>query len=251
MRGEPVDENRAGRPADVASVLKIYDLMEPGEADTWNPVLSEYELGYRLALYSSLARALACVSDRLASLRVLDYGCGNGRSTRTYLEFGLRAAQLTGVDIRPGAIEAARKLHPALRFEVIGGHEAPCGGSRFDWVGVTTVFSSVVSSEARQRLADLLQATLAPGGHLFYFDLIRANAFAGAERIGPGALFAALEPVWHRRLDTYRLVPASERVGLPRAEEGAVATLQRIPLLARIKRRLVPSHEVFLFRRPE
>ena len=73
----------------VDQILTDYETLEPGQSDSWNPVGSKFQLGYRLSLFYALARALQQVEPPLADLRVLDLGCGNGRSTRMYLDMGL------------------------------------------------------------------------------------------------------------------------------------------------------------------
>jgi hypothetical protein len=39
-------------------VLKAYDILEPGDTDSWNPVGNDYELAYRLSLFYCLTKAL-------------------------------------------------------------------------------------------------------------------------------------------------------------------------------------------------
>jgi SAM-dependent methyltransferase len=44
-----------------------------------------------------------------------DFGCGPGQTTKFLFEQGVR--QLTGIDISPGMVNAARKLYPEIKFE--------------------------------------------------------------------------------------------------------------------------------------
>jgi SAM-dependent methyltransferase len=52
------------------------------------------------------------------TVRVVDVGCGNGRSTRALLEFGVRPQNVVGLDLRMSAIEYARTVNPAIAYSV-------------------------------------------------------------------------------------------------------------------------------------
>jgi SAM-dependent methyltransferase len=121
----------------VEQILEDYRDLEPDQSDSWNPVGSKFQLGYRLNLFFALARALQRSERPLHELRVLDLGCGNGRSARMYLDMGLHPEQISGLDLRSGAIALARKLNPAIRFELYDGADLPTG---HNWLSTTTVF---------------------------------------------------------------------------------------------------------------
>jgi SAM-dependent methyltransferase len=168
--------------AAVGQVISDYERLEPGGADSWNPLGSKYQLGYRLAQFYALTMAIRASGVDPDSLRVLDLGCGNGRSTRMYLDLGLRPAQVVGNDLRPNAIAQARALNPAIRFEL---HDGGSLGAGFNWISAATVFSSVSDLAARKQIAARIWHALPPGGFLFYFDMRRANAFAGGDALTP------------------------------------------------------------------
>lgn len=199
------------------SVLGAYRKMEPKGTDRWNPLDRDRELAYRLSLLEHLCRALRLCRNRIAGLRVLDVGCGNGRSTRMYLDFGLGPEQLTGIDLRGDAIEAARRSHPGIRFLACGAR-FPVESKSVDWVSICTVLSSL-EPRARKHLEAEIRRVLAPGGFLFYFDRRRAHEFAGGDRLEPVALFDGLTLL------------SSEDIGL-----GAEAT--------------EPTHSALVFRAP-
>jgi len=230
----------------VDQILADYSRLEPGQSDSWNPLSSKYQLGYRLNLFYALTRALQHVDRPLQDLNVLDLGCGNGRSTRMYLDMGLRPQQLRGLDLRPGAIELASKLNPAIRWEVHDGGTLPSG---HNWLSASTVFSSVTGRESRQAIAARIRESLPPGGYLFYYDLRRANPFAGGDLIDPRLLFADFSVVWSERLGRFTGVPFRDRVRglLASGFQGDDGTAS---LREMISDALAPSNEVFLLRKP-
>jgi SAM-dependent methyltransferase len=179
-----------------AQVVRQYRQMEPDGADTWNPLRSDRELHHRLALYELLCRALRRCPGGLPDLRVLDVGCGNGRSTRMYLDFGIRPGQLTGVDLRPGALDLARQAHSGIRFLAVKDGVFPLGTGSMDWVSLCTVLSSIGGSGARRLIAEEVLRVLAPGGFLFYFDRLTAHGFAGGDRLDPISCFPGLTKLW-------------------------------------------------------
>lgn len=59
--------------------------------------------------------ALTAFAELVGDGRVLDLGCGPGRIAAYLAEKGV---DVFGIDLSPGMVEVARKLHPHLRFEV-------------------------------------------------------------------------------------------------------------------------------------
>lgn len=235
----------------VDQVRADYDLLEPGEADTWNPLFSEFEIAYRLSLFYSLTQALLLSPIPLESLNVLDLGSGNGRSTRMYVDLGLRPEQLMGVDVRFGTIELARKLNPAIRFETYEGDPTVFANQGFNWLSMAGILSTIKSMEKHQQLAEQVYQTLPPGGFLFYFDLYQGLNIVGGGRIHPLKVFSNLKKVWSSPVRSYRFMP-SEFKGRDFVEarrKGVIKQEYRLSLLNRIKRTILPTHEVVLFQR--
>jgi SAM-dependent methyltransferase len=229
----------------VGQILSDYNTLEPGQSDSWNPVGSKYELGYRLNLFYALARSLQFIEPPLRDLRVLDLGCGNGRSARMYLDMGLRPEQISGLDLRPGAVELARKLNPAIQWALYDGGALPLG---HNWVSTTTVFSSVEAHESRQEIAGRIRDGLPSGGYAFYYDFRRTNAFAGRELINPQLLFSGFELVWGQRLGRFASVPMRDRVrGLMASGLGGDSKTASVREM--VGDMLAPSHEALLLRK--
>lgn len=132
----------------------------------------------------------------VAGLDVIDIGCGEGRFSRM---LGARAARVTGVDLTPGLVEAARARDP-LGGYVLGSADAlPFADARFDlaisYVMLVDVvdFRAAISESAR---------VLRPGGLLVVANL---------------GFVTAMEP-WVRDAEGKRLYRAMDRYVEQRSE---------------------------------
>lgn len=239
----------AGKPTRWRQVIDDYAALEPGEADSWTPLHNPFELSYRLCLFYALTEAVERAAVPVDSLEVLDVGCGNGRTTRMYLDLGLRPERLVGLDLRPGAIALAGRLNPSIRFVCQEGNAIPFPDASFSWASLITVFSSIQDQESRQYLIDEIHRKLKPGGHLFYFDRCRANAFGGGGRIDPARHATAFEPVWRGRFRSFRFLPATSNWRRFLAELRSFDRHWSGRLRGRIGQLLRPSHEALLLRR--
>jgi SAM-dependent methyltransferase len=102
---------------------------------------------------------------------ILDYGCGYGRTMSALRQQGFGG--LFGVDTSPGMIARARRLHPALRFEVLDAPPAlPCADASIDLVVLFAVLTCVPDDRAQRRLIGEVSRVLKPGGRLYLSDLL-------------------------------------------------------------------------------
>lgn len=106
----------------------------------------------------------------LSTLRVLDVGCGSGNWLRQLRAWGASAANLHGIDLLPDRIAMARQLGPEIDFRVGSGWKLPFEDGSLDLVTAQTVFSSILDSRARQRLAGEMTRVLDAHGRLLVFD---------------------------------------------------------------------------------
>jgi SAM-dependent methyltransferase len=217
-------------------LLAIYDSLEPGCTDTWNPLQNDWELAYRLSLFFCATTALRLIDRPVSTLKVLDFGCGNGRSSRMYVDLGLRPEQIIGLDLRKGAVDRAKASNPAIEFVTYDGNEIPFPDGTFDWISCSTVFSSIATRETRREVAGQIQRKLKSGAFAFYFDMVRANTFAGSDKISPLELFSALDPSYHYKFSSRQFLPGIARHVLRAARHGFIG-------------RANPTHEALLARR--
>lgn len=174
-------------------VREVYGRIQPEKVDCWNPLLVENELWHRLRLFSEMREVLSRVGQPPERCRILDVGCGGGPSTRMFLEFGCKPANVTGVDIRPEAIAYAKAMNPSIAFVHVNDLPGLTNLGRFHLVASCTVFSSIGAHAERAALAEAISTCVEEHGGIFWWDRIRANDFAGGDELWPEEYFRG----WH------------------------------------------------------
>lgn len=125
----------------------------------------------------ALIRGLSRMSCRvpLTEMRVLEIGCGSGANLLTLLRIGVAPGNLAGNELLLERAEAARQVMPPS-VTIHHGNAADMddpGG--FDLIVQSTVFSSILSDELRQAVAESMWNQLKPGGEILWYDFTYDN----------------------------------------------------------------------------
>lgn len=171
------------------NLIAEYKKLEPEGVDSWNPLGNEKELWHRIRLFIAFDWALQQIPVPITKLKVLDVGCGVGRSTRTLVEFGVKPENILGIDLRSSAIECARSLNPAIPFRVVESFDDWPLEASFHLCVQSTVFSSIKGNDLRLSLAKMMENMVINDGYIFWWDRILANDFAGRDLLDPSLLF--------------------------------------------------------------
>jgi SAM-dependent methyltransferase len=119
-------------------------------------------------LFYQLVRALSARAGQpvTRTSRVLDFGCGWGRTIRFFLR-DAPAAQLYGVDVLQLAVDLCRQTDPWCQFSLVPPlPPSALPSERFDVIYLYSVFSHL-SEETHDRWLTEFHRLLRPGGLLF------------------------------------------------------------------------------------
>jgi ubiquinone/menaquinone biosynthesis C-methylase UbiE len=111
----------------------------------------------------------------ISKLKVLDFGCGNGRWIGRWLAWGVMPWNITGIDIRDKALSRARTAFSQCEFISNGSGKIPCLDSSFDVVVLNIVISSILDIAIRHEVAGEIRRVLRPGGLIFWCDFTFNN----------------------------------------------------------------------------
>jgi SAM-dependent methyltransferase len=183
----------------------------------------------QLLLRQSRERAVLAALRRagmlpLAGRRILDVGCGTGQWLADFETWGADRERLAGIDLLPERIEAARaRLEPGADLRQGDASRLPWPSAHFDFVLLSTVFSSILEAGMRAAVAAEMARVLAPGGmilwHDFFVDSPRNRAVRGIRRREIAALF----PGFDVELRRITLAPPIARAVAPRSQLAAIA----------------------------
>lgn len=124
----------------------------------------------------ALLRRLGAEQRDLALARVLEVGCGSGYWLRQLCTWGAAPARVTGIDLLPERIDAARALcPPAVTLRCASAADIGDPDGSYDLVFQFTTFTSIQNVELKQRIAREMLRVLAPGGVIVWYDFFRNN----------------------------------------------------------------------------
>jgi SAM-dependent methyltransferase len=192
-------------------LLKEYERLEPPGIDAWNPLHNDDESWHRVRLFIALGWALRQIPISIEKLKVLDVGCGVGRSTRTLLEFGVMPENILGIDLRSSAISYAQSLNPAIPFQTVRRLEDWPSPGTFDLSMQCTVFTSILGMERRIAVAEKMEKSVHDKGYIFWWDALWAADFAGADPLRPEELFLNSQVIGHRDYSLRPFIPEALR----------------------------------------
>jgi SAM-dependent methyltransferase len=171
-----------GLPDDeVAAVVQRYARRDDTHDARYSLLRPEvrHEQADRLAALLDLLARRAARGDSwppLAGLRLAEVGCGDGANLLQAVQLGFDPAHLTGLELLPERVQAARLRLPAAVSLIEGdATQAPLPPAGQHLVLAYTVFSSLLDAGFRQRLADAMWSWLQPGGAVAAYDFTWNN----------------------------------------------------------------------------
>lgn len=123
-----------------------------------------------------LLKLLATRPGRPADWHATEVGCGAGGNLLDLLRLGLTPSHLSGVELLPERLAAARASLPeGVRLMAGDAAVADVAPASQDLVLQSTVFSSILDDALQQRVADAMWHWLKPGGAVVWYDFTVNN----------------------------------------------------------------------------
>ncbi len=211
------------------------DRYAPTQPDVWMTLQERQRALLRLLQRQGL-------SD-LASLRLLEVGCGSGGNLLELLRLGFAPEHLSGAELLPERwAQARRVLPPALALHQGDALQLALPAASLDIVYVATVFSSLLDDAYQQRLAAAMWAWLKPGGAVLWYDFSVDNPRNRDVRGMPLSRVRALFPQGRLQARRITLAPPLARVAC-RLHPSLYTLLNSLPLLR--------THQLAWIEKPE
>lgn len=229
MSGSEMPAGERPVVAEAERLKAVYDRRNAGGRYEWD------QAGH-LFLMQDLERRLLRALRRSGCLplkdkRALEVGCGTGHFLRELVKWGADPARVVGIDLLEDRLEAARRLAPpGMRIERRDAAETGFAAGSFDVVMQMTVFTSILSSDVRRRVAAEMSRILAPGGSIVWYDFRINNPRNPDTRAVRRAEIRSLFPGAAIEFGTATLVPPLARRLAPHVPT-VCSLLARLPFL--------------------
>jgi ubiquinone/menaquinone biosynthesis C-methylase UbiE len=186
----------------------------------WDPA----EMFMRTNRRRSAARLLrACGVFPSAGARCLEVGVGELGWLPALVDWGVRAKDLSGIDLDTPHIEAAREAVPSADLRVGDATALPWDDGTFDLVIASTLFTSILDTRVRKQVASEIARVLRVGGALLWYDFAFDNPRnANVKKVERRELIE-LFPTLGGRIERITLAPPITRFIAPRS--WTIATL--------------------------
>jgi len=127
------------------------------------------------------------MKNKIRGEKLLDFGCGYGRITGTYLPF---CRQVFGIDVVPWAIEEAKDRYPTMNFYIFDGKKIPFSDGYFNVVLSWTVLQHIPKENIEKICGEIVRV-MAPGALLVICENI-------------SVWHSDKSHIWFRSLDRYK-----------------------------------------------
>jgi len=151
----------------------------------------------------------------LENIMVLDIGCGYGGWLRILLDWGAKLENLHGIDLLKDRIERARKINPAIDYQIASGFSIPLTDGCMDLISAHTVFSSILSPKLRMSLANEMKRVLKSDGTIMIYDFRISHPKNPNTTSLRKSELKRLFPFYHVKTRSLTLAPPIARVIAP------------------------------------
>jgi ubiquinone/menaquinone biosynthesis C-methylase UbiE len=152
----------------------------------------------------------------LHSRKILEIGCGNGHWLREFIKWGAKPENLTGIDLMKSRVALANKLCPkGVKTQHENAAQMSFTDGIFDVVFQATVFTSILDSGLKARVAAEMLRVLKRDGLILWYDFHINNPHNPDVRGVKRKEITTLFPSCSVRLTKVTLAPPAVRLLAP------------------------------------
>jgi SAM-dependent methyltransferase len=189
-----------GSRNDLERIKTVYEGKGEGRGpfwspDNWGPLIPEIQFGegqFRDLLIEALRQHGLETSD-MAGLSVIELGCGWGRNLHQFVELGIPARNIAGIDLIEHFIAFGRSQNPALNIAVGDATRTGFGDSAFDVVLLHTVLSAIIDRDLQAKLLREARRLVKSDGIVIVFDI--ADGYPEGRTNISGEALVFIQPV--------------------------------------------------------
>lgn len=170
------DRDEACRPEIAAARSHTESRFASSEFRNYWLGFTEESRNWRAQQFRAFGELVGSVTESLSGWRILDVGCGDGRSLRFFLEYDAKPQDVVGVDISDVRFVLGAAKNPLVRLIKTDGLTLPFEDQSFNLITEFVSFSWIPSLAMRKQTAREMDRVLRKGGYIFWWDVSRAEA---------------------------------------------------------------------------
>ena len=156
---------------EVERIKKAYERRKAGDKEK---VYSYFNQGNLYIIHQREKGLIHCLKHLkltdLSDKKILEVGCGTGGLLREFVKYGAKPKNLHGIDLLEERIERARELNPNIEFLCGDASSLPYEDRFFDIVMQFTVFTSILDSGMKEKIASEMLRVLKADGTIIWYD---------------------------------------------------------------------------------